>query len=279
MEEATREAPENIGTSLKTIFSRMQQIKTGNNIEDDVDVNSVETALRSVNIALRDANGQLRDLEEIFAELGPKWNQLDRNTQAYIGTIVAGTRQQSRFITLMQNWDRVLELAEESENSAGQQALMHAKAMESVESKVQQLNVAWQQFISSLTDSNAIKTVITTTTKLVNILNSGSRPTVLLATGIALLAKHMKNLNLPIANKIKDMVKSFKEGINTTTTLKEKMQQLSEVKTAIEKQENTLKNDEQELQKTNQKIIQLQLQEELTAKEQDDLVLLQSQAA
>ena len=103
MEEATREAPENIGTSLKTIFSRMQQIKTGENTEDSTDVNQVETALRSVNIALRDANGQLRDLEEIFAELGPKWNQLDRNTQAYIGTIVAGTRQQSRFITLMQN--------------------------------------------------------------------------------------------------------------------------------------------------------------------------------
>lgn len=103
MEEATREAPENIGTSLKTIFSRMQQIKTGENTEDNVDVNQVETALRSVGIALRDTQGQLRDLEEIFDELGPKWNQLDRNTQAYLGTIIAGTRQQSRFITLMQN--------------------------------------------------------------------------------------------------------------------------------------------------------------------------------
>lgn len=72
MEEATREAPENLGTSLKTIFSRMQQIKTGNNEEDGVDVNQVETALRSVGIALRDASGQLRDLEEIFDELGPK---------------------------------------------------------------------------------------------------------------------------------------------------------------------------------------------------------------
>ena len=29
MVEATREAPENIGTSLKTIFSRMQQVKKG----------------------------------------------------------------------------------------------------------------------------------------------------------------------------------------------------------------------------------------------------------
>ena len=103
MEEATREAPENIGTSLKTIFSRMQQIKTGNNTEDTTDVNAVETALKSVGIALRDTQGELRDLEEIFDELGPKWNSLDRNTQAYLGTIIAGTRQQSRFITLMQN--------------------------------------------------------------------------------------------------------------------------------------------------------------------------------
>ena len=103
MEEATREAPENLGTSLKTIFSRMQQIKTGENTEDNTDVNSVETALKSVGIALRDTTGQLRDLEDIFDELGPKWQSLDRNTQAYLGTIIAGTRQQSRFITLMQN--------------------------------------------------------------------------------------------------------------------------------------------------------------------------------
>ena len=26
-------------------------------------------------------------LEDVFAELGPKWQSLDRNTQAYIGTI------------------------------------------------------------------------------------------------------------------------------------------------------------------------------------------------
>ncbi len=103
MEEATREAPENIGTGLKTIFSRMQQIKKGENTDDNVDINQVETALRSVGIQLRDTTGQLRDLEEVFDELGPKWNSLDRNTQAYLGTIIAGTRQQSRFITLMQN--------------------------------------------------------------------------------------------------------------------------------------------------------------------------------
>lgn len=143
MEEATREAPENIGTSLKTIFSRMQQVKDSGSTEDgEIDVNQVETALKSVGVALRDSQNELRDLEEVLDELGGKWQGLDRNTQAYLGTIIAGTRQQSRFITLMQNWDRVLELSEDSANSAGQQALMHAKSMESIESKLQQLNVA-----------------------------------------------------------------------------------------------------------------------------------------
>lgn len=76
MIEATREAPENIGTSMKTIISRIQQIKEGNNTDDDVDVNAVEKALRSVNVALRDETGQLRDLDEVLGDLGPKWKHL-----------------------------------------------------------------------------------------------------------------------------------------------------------------------------------------------------------
>lgn len=199
MEEATREAPENIGTSLKTIFSRMQQVKEGGTTEDgDTDVNQVETALKSVGIQLRDTEGQLRDLEDVFDELGPKWESLDRNTQAYIGTIIAGTRQQSRFITLMQNWDRVLDLADQSANSAGQQALMHAKAMESIESKVQQFQVAWQEFISNLTNSDFFKGIIETMTKFINSINSGATPVALMGTAVAILVKNITKLDGPL---------------------------------------------------------------------------------
>lgn len=212
MEEKTREAPENIGTSLKTIFSRMQQIKTGENTEDGVDVNAVETALRSVNIALRDTQGQLRDLEEIFAELGPRWNQLDRNTQAYLGTIIAGTRQQSRFITLMQNWDRVLDLAAQSENSAGQQALMHAKAMDSITSKIQQLNVAWQEFISNIGNSAVFKGVISSLTKILNLLNSGNKPIAAVMLAVTLLSRKLKDLNAPLQQKLGDLKSRLQGG-------------------------------------------------------------------
>ena len=168
----------------------MQQVKTGES-EDGVDINSVETALRTVNISLRDTTGQLRDLEDIFDELGPKWNSLDRNTQAYLGTIIAGTRQQSRFITLMQNWDRVLELSEESANSAGQQALMHAKAMDSIESKLQQLTVAWQEFVSNLSNSNIFKGIIKGLTNLINLLNGANQPLTLMVGGLAMLSSRL----------------------------------------------------------------------------------------
>jgi len=269
MEEATREAPENIGTGLKTIFSRMQQVKElGETMEDGAtDINKVETALKSVGVELLDENRQLRDLEDVFAELGPMWNTLDRNTQAYLGTIIAGTRQQSRFITLMQNWDRVLELAEESEDSAGQQALMHAKAMESVESKVQQLNVAWQQFISNLTDSSAIKGVITILTKFVNVINGGNKPLTLLGLGVTLLSKKMKNLNMPIANKFKDLAANIKKAKTELVSFSEKRAALSTNKEEISKQKTVIGEDKQLLAKKQDELIDLTVNKELTAEQ------------
>ena len=262
MEEATREAPENIGTSLKTIFSRMQQIKTGENTEDNVDVNAVETALRKVGIALRDTEGQLRDLEEIFDELGPRWNSLDRNTQAYIGTIVAGTRQQSRFITLMQNWDRVLQLSQESQNSAGQQALMHAKAMESVESKVQQLRVAWQEFISNLTNSKAIKDTINLLTKFLQSINNGHKPLSLIALAIASLSLKLKGLQSVMKTKAVGLFDNLKGIGKTTISGADKRQQL--------KQNAQLQSNQQQVIKEKQEILNNLMLEQQTLQVQKD---------
>ena len=186
IEEVTREAPENIGTSLKTIMARMQQIKEGNNTEDDTDVNAVEIALRTVGIRLRDTNGQLKDLEQVLDELGPKWAGLDRNTQAYLGTIIAGTRQQSRFISMMQNWDRVLELTEVSENSAGQQAVMHRKAMEGLDASINTLRNSWQEFLTTLTNSDVFIKILQSAAQLLQNISKNSSLGTILTKAMAL---------------------------------------------------------------------------------------------
>ena len=71
--ETTQEAPESIGTALKTIVARMRELSDyGKTLEDGASVNKVENALASAGIELRDVNGEFRDLEVIFNELGPQ---------------------------------------------------------------------------------------------------------------------------------------------------------------------------------------------------------------
>lgn len=71
--ETTREAPETIGTALKTIIARMREISDyGETLDGSTDVNNVETQLAYVGIALKDTNGELRSTEDVLDELGQK---------------------------------------------------------------------------------------------------------------------------------------------------------------------------------------------------------------
>jgi TP901 family phage tail tape measure protein len=122
--ETTRESAETAGTALKTVIARFQELKKdpaeiGEVDGEIVDANKIETALRSVGVALRDSSGQFRELDDVFLELSSKWDGLDKNTQRYIATIAAGSRQQSRFIAMMSDYGRTQELVTAANNSAG----------------------------------------------------------------------------------------------------------------------------------------------------------------
>jgi hypothetical protein len=96
---------------MKTVIARFQELKKdpseiGEVDGEIVDANKIETALRTVGVSLRDASGQFRDLDDVFLELASKWDSLDTNTQRYIATIAAGSRQQSRFIAMMSDYGR-----------------------------------------------------------------------------------------------------------------------------------------------------------------------------
>jgi TP901 family phage tail tape measure protein len=122
--ETTQESAETAGTAMKTVIARFQELKKDpseiGEVEGEiVDANAIETALRSVGVSLRDTSGQFRELDDVFLELSSKWDGLDKNTQRYIATIAAGSRQQSRFIAMMSNYGRTQELVAAANNSAG----------------------------------------------------------------------------------------------------------------------------------------------------------------
>lgn len=71
--ETTKEAPETIGTALKTVIARMRELTDyGETLSGDTDINNVETQLAYVGIELKNANGELRSTEDVLDELGRK---------------------------------------------------------------------------------------------------------------------------------------------------------------------------------------------------------------
>ena len=174
--ETTRESAETAGTALKTVIARFQELKKdpseiGEVDGEVVDANKIETALRSVGVALRDSSGQFRELDEVFLELSSKWDGLDTNTQRYIATIAAGSRQQSRFIAMMSDYGRTQELVSAANTSAGASNKQFENTMDSLESKLNQLKNSWDTFTMSLMNNKLIKTGIDILTGLMNTIN------------------------------------------------------------------------------------------------------------
>ncbi|MBR4890122.1 MAG: phage tail tape measure protein [Clostridia bacterium] len=151
MIETTQESAENIGTSLKTIIARFTELKenvagTADSEFDDLEYNKVDKALKSVGVSLKDVNGQFRNLDDVFLELSEKWDTLDRNTQRYVATIAAGSRQQSRFIAMMDNYDRTVQLMEYAADAEGKADEQFAKYADTMEYKLNQLSTKWEEF-------------------------------------------------------------------------------------------------------------------------------------
>lgn len=141
--ETTREPAESIGTALKTIIARMRELTDyGKTLEDGMNINNVETQLAYVGIALRNTNGELRSTEEVLDELGKKWDTLSSNQQAAVAKALAGTRQQSRLIAMMNDYERVTELQAIAQRSAGATAAQAATYMEGMEAAINKVNVA-----------------------------------------------------------------------------------------------------------------------------------------
>lgn len=174
MVEVTREAPTNIGSAMKTIVARMAELKEDPTtaLEDGVDVNKVQTALRTVGIELFDTTNQMRDLDDIIDELGGKWNDLSRNSQAYLATVIAGNRQQSRFLALMNDYDRTMELVSSAQDSAGRSSQQFRNYATGIESSLNNVKAEAESFYASLTSgNNAIKGAYDLISDLLSLIN------------------------------------------------------------------------------------------------------------
>ena len=174
--ETTREPAENLGTAMKTIVARFTELKK-NPLEiaevdgEEVSYNKVDTALQSIGVSLKDANGQFRDLDKVFLDISKRWDSLTQTQQRYIATTAAGSRQQSRFIAMMSNYERTTQLMDFANNSAGASNEQFGKTMESLEAKLNKLRNAWNEFLMGIMNDSATKFVVDAGTKILDLVN------------------------------------------------------------------------------------------------------------
>ena len=136
-----------------------------------IDYNKVDTALRSIGISIKDAQGQFRDFDDVIFELSEAWGGLDKNTQRYIATIMAGNRQQSRFIALVDNYERLKEVQAAADNSEDAGLLQYAKTLDSLETKMNNIKTSFQQFYMSIFNGEDFKNILDIINNVIKSLN------------------------------------------------------------------------------------------------------------
>ena len=176
----TREAPETAGTALKTVIARFAEVKklisegelTGTDEEGtEVSVNKIEEALKTAGVALRDTTGQMRNLDDVFIELASRWDSLDTMQQRYIATQAAGSRQQSRFLAMMNDYAGLQEVLGYAMNSEGASQEQFNKTLDSLQSKLNNLSNAWTEFTTGIMNSDFIKGGVDILTDILNVIN------------------------------------------------------------------------------------------------------------
>jgi TP901 family phage tail tape measure protein len=115
----TRESADVVGNAFKTLFARIQGLKLGETLDDGTTLNKYSQALDAVGIQIQGVNGEIKDMDTILNELGAKWDTLGKNQQIALAQTVAGVRQYTQLIALMDNWDYFQENLSVANNSTG----------------------------------------------------------------------------------------------------------------------------------------------------------------
>lgn len=155
----TRQAPESIGTALKTIYARMSDLKLGGTDEDGMNLGKVSGQLADIGINILDETGNLRDMGDVIEEVAGKWDTWTNAQQVAVAQVMAGTRQYNNLVALFENWDMYTDALNMSAQAAGTLNQQQAIYMESTAAHLQQLATASEDLYKSLLDPETVNTV------------------------------------------------------------------------------------------------------------------------
>ena len=201
----TRQAPETVGNALRSIYSRMADLKLGETLEDGVDLGRFSSVVESVGVQVLDTSGNLRNMGDIIEDLMVRWQDLSSAQQISVGTTLAGRYQLNPFLTLMSNMEMYNQQLEVATDSAGVLDEQQAIYMDSMAAKLNQLTAASEGFISTLFNPDDWKPGIEMATDFIQLLTDmvesiGGLTPLLTGLGAVLTRVFSNNISAGITN-------------------------------------------------------------------------------
>lgn len=154
--EATGESGNEIGTSLKSIISRIYRVGA----EGASSEGKPEKALASIGVAVRDSGGEFRKLNDILNDTQAKWGTLSKAQQMYVSQQVGGTHHYQKFISLMQNYNQAMNASETATNSYGSAMQENEKVVNSFQGKLKKMMANMEEAAFNSVDDGFAKSVL-----------------------------------------------------------------------------------------------------------------------
>ena len=242
IESVTRQAPESVGTALKTIYARMGDLKLGETDEDGLGLGDVSGTLEKVGIEVLDVNGDLRDMGTVIEEIGAKWDTWTKAEQTAIAEAVAGKRQYNNLFALFDNWDMYNKALETSRNSMGTLQKQQDVYMESTAAHLQQLKTQSEDLYDSLIKTSDINKILDIFTELTKVFTDfidavGGGKNVLLGLGSVVTNIFSKQISVQLG----DVITKFKNGTENAALLKQEIERIQVARQATDPTTDTYK--------------------------------------
>ena len=163
-------------TMWQTVSARIRGTKTeleelGESTDDVLSTSKLQGLVKAytdVDI-MKDAN-TYKDMYTIISEIGEKWHELEDVQRAALLEGLAGKKQSNTLAAVLNNADRLKEIYETAEGSAGSALREQQRYTESLQYSLDQLTAHGEEFWNTFFNKDDVKTFINS----INILISGA---------------------------------------------------------------------------------------------------------
>ena len=200
-------------TGLRTLAARIRNTKAeldelGEEAITEAKYEEIVQMLTKYHVSLTDINGEYRSTYDIMKDIAAEWDKMTSMEQAALATQLAGTRQQTVFYSVINQFKEATGAMDAMADSAGTLSQAYDVYLDSTQAHINQFKAAFQQFGYNLFENDVLRFFIDIGTGIVNALNKvdglidklGGLKTVIIAIGAVIATIKFDSIILAIGS-------------------------------------------------------------------------------